>query len=49
MYKDLDYWHMLMSEEENNILRYNRDKKYLKTSFMIYVEAIAASRNSRML
>lgn len=36
--KNNDYCHLMLSEEGNKILKYNKDKKYLKTLFVIYAD-----------
>ena len=34
--KHHNYYLMIIPEEDNNILKYNQDKKFLKTLFIIY-------------
>ena len=36
--KNHDYCHMVMLEEDKNVLKYNQDQKYFKTPFINYAD-----------
>lgn len=49
IWKDNHYYHMIMPEEDNNILKYNKDKKSLKTPFVIHAyKELLLEKNTHM-